>query len=219
MAACSTVPRRRLCRAAGRSGQPAGPSGLGGVASPQVGAGWEMFVRSYKDYTTLLCQVPTTAGPRSRRKQLNDIGSGSVTLNMDAPWWKTATWATAPPPTTILDFECLWQVAQDGVPRFEFLGETVTEQLVDRLRAAPGHRHRPGYRRHAEVGDGRAAGFPTSCSSSTGSGHFGEIDSAAPGCSTPTSGPIVSPSGAASTSPRCRRLLLPGRLRVLAYVL
>lgn len=35
------------------------------------------------------------------------------------------------PGSYLLDYEHLWQVIQDGVPRFEFLGETITEQLAD----------------------------------------------------------------------------------------
>lgn len=34
------------------------------------------------------------------------------------------------PASYLLDFEHVWQVRENGVPRFEFLGETVTEQLV-----------------------------------------------------------------------------------------
>ena len=73
---------------------------------------------------------------------LNDLGSGSVTLNMDAPWWKNTAMGDGSTANTILDFECLWQIALDGVVRFEFLGETITEQLVDaseqRLSPSPG---------------------------------------------------------------------------------
>src|SRR5215472_2120536 len=35
------------------------------------------------------------------------------------------------PPHYLLDFEHIWQVRQDGVTRFEFFGETVTETLAD----------------------------------------------------------------------------------------
>jgi hypothetical protein len=34
------------------------------------------------------------------------------------------------PASYLLDYEHVWQVREDGVPRFEFLGETVTEQLA-----------------------------------------------------------------------------------------
>ena len=59
-------------------GTPAGPSGLGGVAPSTPGTGWEIFVRSYKDYTTLLCQIPTNVWTSFQfAKMLDDIGSGS----------------------------------------------------------------------------------------------------------------------------------------------
>jgi hypothetical protein len=118
--------------AANPPGHPPGPTGLGAVGSPAPGAGWEVFVRSYADYTTLLCQIPSGVFVSFQCvKQLNDTGSGSVVLDMDAAWWKTAVMAGGATANEILDFECLWQVTQDGVARYEFLGETITEQLVD----------------------------------------------------------------------------------------
>jgi hypothetical protein len=190
-------------------GTPPGPGGSGGAASPAPGVGWEIYVRSWRDYTTLLAVIPykTWTGFQFA-KQLNDIGSGSVTLNADDPFWKggwslaatgspltadyfiaaaaavanisagdTFTWSGQPAttftvtaisapfagfvnvsfsppvgstvtsgtvtslnktmlpdgaaPFELLDYECLWQFYQDGVCRMEFLGETITEQLVD----------------------------------------------------------------------------------------
>jgi hypothetical protein len=112
-------------------GTPPGPGGSGGAASPAPGVGWEIYVRSWRDYTTLLAVIPykTWTGFQFV-KQLNDLGSGTVTLNADDPFWSTPT-ADGSAAFELLDFECLWQFYQDGVCRMEFLGETVTEQLVD----------------------------------------------------------------------------------------
>jgi hypothetical protein len=112
-------------------GTPPGPGGSGGVASPAPGSGWEIYVRSWKDYTTLLAIIPYRMWSSMQfAKQLNDIGSGTVTLNMDDPFWHS-TLPDGGAAYELLDNECLWQLYQDGVPRMEFLGETVTEQLVD----------------------------------------------------------------------------------------
>lgn len=113
-------------------GSAPGPGGSGGAASSALGAGWEVRVMSYKDYSTVLAQIPPhMCTGQQFVKQLNDIGSGSVTLNMDDPWWEHTTLPDGAAPDEMLDFECLWQVLQDGDVRFEFLGETVQEQLVD----------------------------------------------------------------------------------------
>jgi len=109
-----------------------GPGGSGGAASPSPGAGWEVRVLSYKDYSTVLALLPPKMIQSFQFvKQLNDTGSATITLNMDDPWWHAATLTDGAAAFEILDYECLWQFTQDGVPRFEFLGETVTEQLVD----------------------------------------------------------------------------------------
>jgi hypothetical protein len=113
-------------------GTPTGPGGSGGNPSTIAGTGWEVQVRSYSDYTTLLCQVPPKLITGVQFADLmNDVGSGTVTLNQDDPWWKTGKLGDQSTPETILDFECLWQFVQDGVVRFEVLGETIAEQLVD----------------------------------------------------------------------------------------
>jgi hypothetical protein len=113
-------------------GSAPGPGGSGGAASPSPGSGWEIRVLSAADYSTVLALLPPKMIVSFQFvKQLNDLGSGTVQLNMDDPWWRTATLADGTAPFGLLDFECLWQILNDGVPRMEFLGETITEQLVD----------------------------------------------------------------------------------------
>jgi hypothetical protein len=114
------------------AGYAGGPAGGSATLSPSVGNGWEVYVRSGADYTTLLAVIPGTMLLNLQfAKQLDDIGSGTVALSQDDPWWKLVTLPGGLPTATLLNQECLWQVYQDGVPRFEFFGETITEQLVD----------------------------------------------------------------------------------------
>jgi hypothetical protein len=112
-------------------GQPGAAGGPGGPAPPGQGSGWEVKVLAAPDYYKQLAQFSTQILTSVQFvKQLNDKGSGTVTLSMDDAFWST----TLPGGLTahnILDYEHLWQVWQDGVLRFEFLGETVTEQLID----------------------------------------------------------------------------------------
>jgi hypothetical protein len=102
------------------------------VAAPAVGAGWEIRVLSWKDFSTRLALLPSKMIQSFQFvKQLSDIGSGSVTLNMDDAWWTLATLTGGLPAADILSYECVWEFAHDGAVRFQFLGETVQEQLVD----------------------------------------------------------------------------------------
>ncbi len=102
------------------------------AAAPSPGAGWEIRVVSWADYSTVLALLPPKMVMQFQFvKQLSDLGSGSVTLNLDDPWWNLATLAGGLPTADILNYECLWQFLHDGVVRFEYLGETVQEQLVD----------------------------------------------------------------------------------------
>lgn len=113
-------------------GTPVGPGGSGGVASPGSGSGWEVYVYDADNFADVLCRIPDTMLQSFQFSDLlDDLGSGNVVLSMDDPWWTSTHLGNGSLPNEILDFECLWQFRQDGVPRFEFMGETVTEQLTD----------------------------------------------------------------------------------------
>lgn len=114
------------------AGFPGGPSGAGATAPASAGNGWEIRVVSGLDYVTQLAWIPPSMLISFQfARMLDDIGSGTVVLSQDDPWWNAVTLPGGLPAHTLLDEECLWQFYQDGVCRFEFFGETVTEQLVD----------------------------------------------------------------------------------------
>jgi hypothetical protein len=114
------------------AGLPGGAGGPGGPPAPSLGAGWEIKVLAAPDFRTLLAVIPqkTWTGLQFV-KQLKDLGSGTVTLDMDDSFWGSVTLPGGQPAHYLLDYEHVWQVFQDGVCRFEFLGETVTETLAD----------------------------------------------------------------------------------------
>lgn len=99
-----------------------------------TGNGWEVAVRASPDYHTLLCWVPRFTSLQFA-KVLKDKGSGTIVLDLD----DTAFWSqtlgnghlASDDTNGLLAGEHLWQVYQDGVCVFEFLAETITEQLVD----------------------------------------------------------------------------------------
>lgn len=98
---------------------------------PLQGVGWEIRVLDYKDFDTRastdddgppLCILSTfttcTISP-----EISALGAGSVTLDLDSPFW-FQTLANGAPATYLLEHEHVWQVFDNGVLRFEFLGQT-----------------------------------------------------------------------------------------------
>ena len=70
-------------------GQPGGAGGPSGPPAPNVGAGWEVKVLGAPSYNQLLAVIPPKVFLGLQFvKQLKDTGSGTVTLNMDDPFWQ-----------------------------------------------------------------------------------------------------------------------------------
>ncbi len=61
--------------------------------------------------------------------QLNDVGTGSVTLDMDDALW-AGTLDNGEPATTLLEYEHLWQVYENGALRGAFLGQQISEDIL-----------------------------------------------------------------------------------------
>jgi hypothetical protein len=113
-------------------GYAGGPSGAAAVTPANPGSGWEVYAYSAADYVTMLARIPDSMVLNWQFvRQLDDIGSATVVLSTDDPWWSDFLLPGGLATETLLDEECLWVFCKDGVPRFDFLGETVTEQLVD----------------------------------------------------------------------------------------
>lgn len=98
------------------------------VAEALEDVGWEVKVVSHRDMATLLAVIPEYVelmfGP-----QLADTGAGTITLDLDMEFWNS-TLSDGRPASALLDDEDLWQCYQDGVLRFEFLGRSVDETLL-----------------------------------------------------------------------------------------
>lgn len=118
------------------------------------GVGWEVRVLDYKDWDTRALNSPNNpvlsyhnltvaslenvGGPAlciisqfetvSISPEISAIGAGSITLDLDSDLFQQ-TLGNGAPASYLLEHEHLWQVWQDGILRFEFLGQTVT--MVD----------------------------------------------------------------------------------------
>lgn len=97
--------------------------------APLGAAGYEVRVLDPRDFTTVIAVINDYSqlmiGP-----ELNGPGLGSISMDADSPFWRT-TLPNGHAATTILDYECLWQVREDGEVRFEWLGTNVEERLLE----------------------------------------------------------------------------------------
>ncbi len=86
-------------------------------------------MRDHTNFTTLVTvvdeYVELTISP-----ELNAPGTGSITFDADAPFWER-TMPNGRPPSDLLDYEYLWEAYEDGVLRFQWLGEVVEQRLVE----------------------------------------------------------------------------------------
>lgn len=96
---------------------------------PLEGAGWTVKVRDYRDFNTLVAvvtdPVAITVGP-----ELCARGAGSVSLSLESPFWSVAL-PDGRSARALLDYEYLWEAYEDGLLRFQWLGNAVEEILVD----------------------------------------------------------------------------------------
>lgn len=96
---------------------------------PLDNVGWEVRVLDHHDLTTLVAIIPEwvelTVGP-----ELSACGAGSITLDMDSPFWRT-TLPNGAAAADLQEREYLWEAWEDGVRRFQFLGRNTEEHLLD----------------------------------------------------------------------------------------
>lgn len=97
---------------------------------PQLNdVGWTVRVLDYANFSTPVAviseYIELSVGP-----ELCDPGAGSITLDADHPMWLLPL-MNGHAASTLLDHEYLWECYQDGELRFQFLGTTVEEHLLD----------------------------------------------------------------------------------------
>lgn len=87
--------------------------------------GWTVRVLDYRDFVTPVAIInqfrELTIG-----LELNAAGAGSITLDEDSPFW-SQTLLNGAAASTLKDHEYLFECYEDGVLRFQFLGEKVDE--------------------------------------------------------------------------------------------
>ncbi len=90
--------------------------------------GWSVRVRDYKSMTSLVAVIPQYQSLQFSI-ELNAVGSGSITLDMDDPWMRSLL-ANGQRASSLRDREYVFEIWEGQSPRFAFLGETVTEGVI-----------------------------------------------------------------------------------------
>lgn len=91
--------------------------------------GWEIRVRDHLSDNELVANVFDFIS-FTIHVELNNSGSGSVTMNRDSPFWSQAL-SNGEPAASILDREFMWEAYEDGILRHQWLGRTVDETQVE----------------------------------------------------------------------------------------
>jgi hypothetical protein len=102
---------------------PQGFPGTGPPAAP-TGTGWEVQVWDHT-FSQVIAYIPSWMSLNFSQIG-NDKGSGTIQLPIDSP-----VFGPNPLSGTIMTDEVMFRVLQNGVPRFDFLAETVTETEAD----------------------------------------------------------------------------------------
>lgn len=99
-----------------------------GSSQPNLNTGWHVRVLDYKDKKSLIA-VMAEFQEFSFTQQLNDAGTGSVTLDEDDPWW-TSVLANGLSHRAIMDREYVFEAWEANTPRFSWLGQNVANTIV-----------------------------------------------------------------------------------------
>lgn len=94
---------------------------------PLENIGWTSKVLSEDDYSTVIAEVVRFAELQFQKEQ-SGVGGGSIYIDMEDVLWTTPLPAGQTIP--IRDQQAIWQVYDDGVPRFAFFAEDVEEEVV-----------------------------------------------------------------------------------------
>lgn len=90
--------------------------------------GWEIRVREHDDFKTLYSVIYDWVS-FSISPELNGSGTGSITLNLDTPYFSRSL-PGGGDPLSLLDREYLFEAWENGSLRFQWLGRNVEESRV-----------------------------------------------------------------------------------------
>lgn len=98
------------------------------VEIPYGSLGFQLICRSHVDFQTELLRTSDFTG-LTFSKELNALGMGAFTLNVDEPVFLRSI-SNAARLEDLFDYENLWEVAFDGQPVFQMLGTAISDSSV-----------------------------------------------------------------------------------------
>lgn len=98
------------------------------AGGPNINTGWQIRILDYKDMTTLVA-ICNEFDSFQFTDQLNDVGTGSISIDTDSPWWRTSL-NNGQNMRVIVENEYVFEAWENGVPRFAWLGQTVTNTII-----------------------------------------------------------------------------------------
>jgi len=99
-----------------------------GTPEPNISTGWQIRVLDYKDMKSLVAIVGEYTA-FSFTQELNGPGQGSITLDYDSPFW-TDILSNGNSRRVLLNNEYVFEAWDNGVPRFAWLAQTVTQTVT-----------------------------------------------------------------------------------------
>lgn len=99
-----------------------------GVAEPNLNTGFTVRILDYKDMKTLVAFCPEFTA-LSFSQELNGVGTGSISLDEDSPWWSNRL-NDGQSNRAIMDNEYVFEIWDNGSPLFAFLAQTMTKSVV-----------------------------------------------------------------------------------------
>jgi hypothetical protein len=97
-------------------------------SEPNINTGWQIRIRDYKDMSTLVA-ICNEFDSFAFTQQLNDPGTGSLTIDTDSPWWNQRL-NNGRSARSLLDNEYVLEAWEGGVARFAWLAQTVENTIV-----------------------------------------------------------------------------------------
>lgn len=99
-----------------------------GSGEPNISAGWSIRVLDYKDMTSLITVI-TDFSAMSFTQELNGPGTGSITMDEQAPFWSDIL-ANGLSKRAIKKNVYVFEAWDNGVPRFAWLGQVVEDAPI-----------------------------------------------------------------------------------------
>jgi hypothetical protein len=99
---------------------------------PNINSGWSVRIHDYNNPKNTVAVVSEFTSMQFTQ-ELNAVGTGSITLDQDSPFWSQLLNSHQGPHTSnwvLLDNEYIWEAWENNTPRFAWVAQSVETSLV-----------------------------------------------------------------------------------------